>query len=191
MSIKDKVAIIGMGCTKFGELWDKSVDDLVVDACYEAFEDAGIKPSDIQAAWLGSCRSGHRGVPIAASLKMGNIPITRVENACATGTDALRNACYAIVAGEYNMVLACGIEKNKDYGFAGVPAQSPSYPEIALSQVRPSLPMPAQFALLAMGYFHKYGIDYNEGKKALAKIAVKNHHNGTLSPKAHLRREVT
>ena len=49
-SIKDRVAIIGMGCTKFGELWDKSYYDLVVDACYEAFEDAGIKPEQIQAA---------------------------------------------------------------------------------------------------------------------------------------------
>ena len=190
-SIKDKVAIIGMGCTRFGELWDKSFEDLVVEACYEAFENAGIEPEDIQAVWMGTAYGPHRGGGIIPPLKLGNTPVTRLENACATGTDALRNACYAVAAGVYDIVLACGADKLKDYGFSGLPASPPSYPEIALSQTRPATPMPTQFALLAMRYFHHYGIDPAEGKRALAKITVKNHHNGTLSPKAHFRREVS
>jgi len=190
-SIKDRVAIIGMGCTKFGELWDKSAEDLVVEACYEAFEDAGIEPKDIQAAWLGTCQSGHRGLAIAVPLKFHVLPITRVENACATATDAFRNAAYAVAAGIYDIVLACGVEKSKDYGFSGLPSSPPSYPEMASSHVSPATPMPTQFAMLAMRYFHHYGIDYAEGKRALAKIAVKNHHNGTLNPKAHFQREIT
>ncbi|MFC2065815.1 acetyl-CoA acetyltransferase [Chloroflexota bacterium] len=189
-SIKDKVAIIGMGCTKFGELWDKSFYDLVVDAYYEAFEDAGIKHEQIQAAWIGTGYGYHRGTGLVP-LHLGSIPVSRLENACATATDTLRNAAYAVAAGVYDMVLALGVEKAKDYGFSGLPVSPPSYPEVALSHTSPSAPMPTQFALMANRYFYHYGIGYDEGKTILAKIAVKNHHNGTLSPKAHLRREVT
>jgi acetyl-CoA C-acetyltransferase len=180
-----------MGCTPFGELWDRSVESLVVEACTEAIEDAGIELGEIQGAWLGTARSGHRGVALSNSLKLGTTPVTRIEAACATGTDALRNACYAVAAGNCNLALVCGLEKNKDYGFAGTPVSPPSYPEVALSQTRPSLPMPSQFALLANAYFSKYGIDYQEGKRILGKIAVKNHRNGMDSPKAHLHREIT
>ncbi|MDO8568132.1 MAG: acetyl-CoA acetyltransferase [Dehalococcoidales bacterium] len=189
-SIRDKVAIVGMGCTKFGELWDKSFYDLVVDAYYEAFEDAKIKPGQIQAAWIGTGYGYHRGTGLSP-LHLGSIPITRVENACATATDALRNAAYSVAAGAYDMVLALGVEKPKDYGFSGLPVAPPSYPEVAMSHALPATPMPDQFALAANRYFYHYGIPYDEGKRILAKIAVKNHHNGTLSPKAHLRREIT
>jgi len=190
-SIKDKAAIIGMGCTRFGERWDASIEDLVVEASFEAFEDAGIKPSDIQAAWIGNSFTTHRGTAIAESLKLGGIPYTRLENACAVGLDVLRNASYAVAAGVYDIVMACGVEKLKDYGFSGLPVSPPSYAELALSQTRPVYPMASQFAMLANRYFYHYGIDYDTGKRALAKIAVKNHHNGTLSPKAHFRREIT
>lgn len=190
-SLKDRVAIIGMGCTSFGELWDRSVESLVVEACTEALEDAGIELGEIQGAWLGTARSGHRGVALSNSLKLGTTPVTRIEAACATSTDALRNACYAVAAGNCDIALVCGLEKNKDYGFAGTPVSPPSYPEVALSQTRPSLPMPSQFALLANAYFSKYRIDYQEGKRILGKIAVKNHHNGMDSPKAHFHREIT
>jgi len=189
-SIRDKVAIIGMGCTKFGELWDKSFYDLVIDSCYEAFEDAGIEPSEIQAAWMGTNYGYHRGTGLVP-LHLGSIPISRLENACATGTDAIRNAAYSVAAGAFDIVLVCGVEKTKDYGFSGLPASPPSYPEMALSHTKPATPMPAQFALMANRYFYHYGIDPAEGKVALSKIAVKNHHNGTLHPKAHLRREIS
>ena len=124
-SIKDRVAIVGMGCVKFGENWGQSLDDMIVDAAYEAFEDAGIGPEDIQAAWWGSVFAGHTGQILAAPLKLGYIPVTHVENACATGSEAIRNAAYAVAAGIYDVVLAVGAEKLKDTGYSGLPQTRP------------------------------------------------------------------
>ena len=184
--IKDRVAIIGMGCTKFGERWDASAADLMVEACYEAFADAGLEAKDIQAAWLGTVSSFRTGQPLAEALKLDYIPITRVENACATATDAFRNACYAVAAGIYDIVLAVGVEKLKDSGFSGL-----AIPESPGSDVNPPTPPPAQFAMAATRYFHQYEIPYDEGRRTLAQIAVKNHHNGTLNPRAHFQRKIT
>ncbi len=118
--IKDRVAIVGMGCTKFGERWDASADDLLVEAAYEAFEDAGIGPDDIQAAWLGTTSSGNTGMLLSEPLRLGYIPISRVENACATASEAFRNASYSVAAGIYDIVLAIGVEKLKDSGISGL-----------------------------------------------------------------------
>lgn len=186
--IKDRVAIVGMGCTKFGELWDKSFKDLMVDACYEAFEDAGIGSKDIQAAWYGSRESGFTGSHLANALKLEYIPITRVENFCAGGTDTFRNACYAVAAGIYDIALACGVEKCKDH-FGGFTMDITD--PFDRSMVEWELPPVSQFAQLANRYFYHYGLSYEEGKRILAKISVKNHHNGTMSPKAHFQREIT
>ena len=184
--IKDRVAIIGMGCTKFGERWDAGPADLMVEAAYEAYADAGIEPEDIQAAWLGTVSSFRTGQPLAEALKLDYIPITRVENACATATDAFRNAAYAVAAGIYDLVLAVGVEKLKDSGFSGL-----AVPEAPGSDVAPPTPPPAQFAMAATRYFHQYGIPYAEGKRTLAEIAAKNHHNGSLNSRAHFQREVS
>ena len=184
--IKDRVAIIGMGCTQFGERWDAGPADLMVEAAYEAYADAGIDPDDIQAAWLGTVSSFRTGQPLAEALKLDYIPITRVENACATATDAFRNAAYAVAAGIYDLVLAVGVEKLKDSGFSGL-----AVPEAPGSEVTPPTPPPAQFAMAATRYFHQYGIPYAEGKRTLAEIAAKNHHNGSLNPRAHFQREVS
>ena len=187
-SIKDKVAIVGMGCVKFGENWDKSLDDMIIDAAYEAYEDAGIGPDDIQAAWFGTTFAGETAQIMAAPLKLPYIPVTRVENACATGSEALRAACYAVAAGVCDVALALGAEKLKDTGFSGLPQTRP----IATWSYRLTTQTPpAVFAMMATGYFAKYGLSYKEGKKLLAQIAVKNHHNGTLNPRAHFQREVT
>ncbi|MEW6033817.1 MAG: acetyl-CoA acetyltransferase [Chloroflexota bacterium] len=187
-SIKDKVAIIGMGCVKFGELWNKSVDDLIVEAAYEAYEDAGVEPKDIQAAWVGSMGSGWRGCMLSIPLKLEYIPISRNENACATASDAFRNACYAVAAGVYDLALVMGVEKLKDTGFAGLDV---SKVEPTGTNVAPPCPPPVQFALAATRYFHHYGLSFQQGKETLAKIAVKNHYNGARSPKAHFQREIT
>ena len=184
--IKDKVAIIGMGCTKFGERWDADGYDLLVEAGLEAIKDAGIEAKDIQAGWLGSHSSFTTGQPLAQALKLEYIPITRVENACATGTDAFRNACYAVAAGIYDIVIVAGVEKLKDSGISGL-----STPRPPGSDVAPLIPPPSQFALAGTRYFHEYDIPYEDGKETLAKIAVKNHYNGTLSPKAHFQKEVS
>ncbi len=187
-SIKDKVAIIGMGCTQFGELWDKDHRDLVVDACYEAFEDAGIESKDIQMAWYGSRETGFTGTQLATALKLEYIPVTRVENFCAGGTDTFRNACYAVAAGVCDIALAVGVEKCKDHlGGFNMDILAP----FDRSMVEWELPPVSLFAQLATRYFYHYGLSYEEGKRILAKIAVKNHHNGTMSPKAQFRREIT
>ncbi len=184
--IKDRVAIIGMGCTKFGERWDASAADLMVEAAYEAYADAGIEAKDVQAAWLGTVGSFRTGQPLAEALKLDYIPITRVENACATATDAFRNAAYAVAAGIYDIVLAVGVEKLKDSGFSGL-----AVPEPPGSDVAPPTPPPSQFAMAATRYFHRYGISFDEGKWTLAQIAAKNHHNGSLNPRAHFQREIS
>lgn len=180
-SIKDKVAIIGMGCTKFGENWEWSVEDMVVDAVYEAYEDAGVGPEAIEAAWIGTAYSGAGGSLLGDIIKLHDIPITRVENFCATGMEAFRNACYAVAAGVYDTVLAVGVEKLKDSGLQGLPDSMPR-PVFGVGRTAPG-----SFALIASRYFAKYGI----GKETLAKIAVKNHRNGALNPKAHFQREIT
>jgi acetyl-CoA C-acetyltransferase len=190
--IRDKVAIIGMGCTKFGEIWDKSAADLLIDAVYEAYDDAGIDSKDIQAAWIGTAQAGVRGTQLSIPLKLDYIPISRLENACATGADAFRNACFAVAAGEYDIVIAVGVEKVKDTGFAGLESSySRHVSQGTWLDPETYIGMPAQFALAANRYFHRYGLSAEEGKRTLAKISVKSHHNGTLSPKAHLKREIS
>lgn len=189
--IKDRVAIVGMGCTKFGELWDKSDQDLMVESCHEALADAGIELKDIQAAWLGmACvETGFAGVRLARALKTDYIPITRVENYCASGIEAVRNACYAVAAGIYEIVLACGVEKMKDSGATGI-TQTGGEPQFS-SWVWAPIVAPARYALSATRYFHAYGLSPEEGKRLLARIAVKNHHNGSLNTRAHFQREIT
>jgi len=191
-SIKDKAAIIGMGCTRFGELWDKGPIDLIVDAAYEAFEDAGIEPKDIQAAWLGTVYSGVTGVTLSYPLKLQYIPVTVVENICATGTEAIRAATYAVIAGACDIALAVGVEKLKDAGtgLIPVPIGDSRISDTGVDPIR-MIPPPVSFGSQAIRYFHQYGLSPEEGKKLLAKIAVKNHHNGSLNPKAQYQMEIT
>src|SRR5262245_8389872 len=179
-NISGEVAIIGMGCTKFGEHWDKSADDLIVDAAYEAFEDAGIEPAQIEAAWVGTLTSGMSGLSLSRPLKLQYIPITRVENMCATGQDALRNATFAVASGAYDLVLVVGFEKLKDSGYSGLPGA-------AASVIGAGATAPGSFALAANRYFHDYGAD----KETLAKISVKNHYNGARNKKAHFQKEIS
>lgn len=186
-SIKNKVAIAGMGCTKFGELWDSSTNDLLVEAAYEALEDAGIGPEDIQAAWLGTA-DNRSGMTLSEPLRLQYIPITRVENECATGSDAFRNACYAVAAGIYDIVLAIGVEKFKDSGISGLGDGAIPGPSHKMSS-QDTVP-PAQFAMLATTYFSRYGLSYDEGKHMIGRVSWKSHKNGALHSKAHFRKEV-
>jgi acetyl-CoA C-acetyltransferase len=189
--IRDKVAIVGMGCTKFGERWDMGVEDLLVEAAYEAFQDAGIEPKDIEAAWLGTVFSGLSAMTLSP-LGLQYIPVTRVENMCATGSEALRGASYAIMAGMCDIALAVGVEKLKDSGKTGVrgPAIVGDNPD-GSAGIGSGYSAPASFAYLGTRYFHQYGLDREEGKRLLAEIAVKNHHNGSLNPKAHFHNTLT
>ena len=107
-SIKDKVAIIGMGCTRFGERWDSGLHDLIAEACGEAFTDAGVGSQDIEAIWFGTYQSAATGQPVSGALNLPYIPAVRVENACATGAETLRGAVYALISKAYDLVMAIG-----------------------------------------------------------------------------------
>jgi acetyl-CoA C-acetyltransferase len=190
-SIKDRVAIIGMGCTRFGERWESGVEDLLVEAAYEAFEDAGVESKAIQAAWIGTVFSGLSSITLSP-LGLQYIPMTRVENMCATGSEALRAATYAILAGACDIALAIGVEKLKDSGTTGVkgPCIVGDNPD-GTSGIGPGYSAPASFAYLGTRDFNDYRLSPEEGKRLLAEIAVKNHHNGSLNPKAHFHNELT
>jgi len=184
--IKDKVAIIGMGCTKFGELWDKSGDDLMVDAFKECLEDAGVEKNDIDVAYWGACfpMQGLSGMPLSTLLHLPYIGVTHVENLCASGTEAVRAATYAVASGASEIALAIGVEKLKDVGYGGLPA-------FGVSMTGANSTAPGSFAMMATRYFTTYNLSPEDGKRMIGRVSVKSHHNGTLNPKAHLRREVT
>jgi acetyl-CoA C-acetyltransferase len=182
--IKDRVAIVGMGCTQFGEHWDKGPEDLLIDAAYQAYESAGVEPNDVDAYWLGTMGQ-LSGLTLSVPLKIDYRPVTHVENFCATGSEALRQACYAVASGAYDLAMAIGVEKLKDSGFSGLVVSSPPN-----DGTLGNMTAPASFSLLAPAYFKKYGLDKDKGKEVLARIAWKNHRNGAKNPKAQFRKEV-
>src|SRR5438445_382361 len=118
--IRDQVAIVGMGCTAFGEHWDKSTDDLLVESATAAVASAGIELGDVDAFWLGTMGSGVSGLTLSKPLRLPYKPVTRLENMCATGSESLRNACYAVASGAYDCAMAIGVEKLKDSGYSGL-----------------------------------------------------------------------
>jgi acetyl-CoA C-acetyltransferase len=182
--IKDRVAIVGMGCTKFGEHWDKGSDDLLVEAAYDAYASAGIEPKDVDAYWLGTLGQ-LSGLTLSVPLKIPYKPVTHVENYCATGSESLRQACYAVASGAYDVAMAIGVEKLKDSGYSGLVGSTPPS-----DGTESSMTAPASFSLLAPAYFKKYGLDPKKGKEVLARIAWKNHRNGARNPKAQFQAEV-
>ena len=192
--IKNEVAIIGMGCTKFGELWQKSASDLIVDAYLEGIEDAGIDKNDIDAAWFGTCfdevNVGKSGLTLSKALKLPFLPVTRVENFCTSGTESFRGACYAVASGSCDIALALGVEKLKDTGYGGLPDFG-NLLGLENRSTFPNMTAPGGFAMMATTYFAKYGLSSEAGKRALAHVSSKSHHNGTLHPKAHLRKEIS
>ena len=192
--IRDKVAIIGMGCTRFGERWDMGGEELMVEAFTECIKDSGLEKNDIQAVYLKSCSDlinvGKAAVPLSTSLRLPFIPVTRVENYCASGTESFRGAVYAVASGAYDICLSMGVEKLKDTGYGGLPGGGSSSGSL-LWLWWPNLTAPGAFAQLASAYAAKYGIKDQDLKRAMAQVSVKSHENGVLNPKAHLRKKVT
>ena len=190
--IRDKVAILGMGCTRFGERWESGAEDLMLEAFTEAVADAGIGRERIEAAWLGVTLEennvGKTAVPLAQALRLPRIAATRVENACASGTEALRGAAYAVAAGAYDVVLALGVEKLKDTGYGGLPVRTRG---VNVDLWLPNATAPGAFAQLATGYAGKHGVAMKDLKRAMAHVSVKSHANAALNPKAHLRNAIT
>ena len=189
--IRDKVAILGMGCSVFGERWDREADDLIVEAFEECLGDAGIERSQIDAAWFSTAieevHVGKSGVPLAVALRLPYIPVTRVENYCASGTESFRGAVYAVASGAADIALAAGVEKLKDTGYGGLPQRGRG---VLNSMYWANASAPGSFAQLATAYQTKHGVEREDLKRAMAQISVKSHANGAKNPKAHLRKEI-
>lgn len=189
--IRDRVAIIGMGCTAFGEHWDKGADDLIVAAFQEALGDAGIGREEIGAAWIGNALDdinvGNSALPLAHALRLKTTPVSRVENMCATGTEALRAATYAVAAGAVDVAVAVGVEKLKDTGYGGLPLRTKG---LANDLWLPYGSAPGTFAQLAGAYTARHGVSAEDLKRAMAHVSWKSHQNGAQNPKAHLRKAV-
>lgn len=186
-----EVAVIGVGVTPFGVHYEKGFYDLIIDAVAEATRDAGVRLTEIEAAWLGAmepritAQLADAGPAAAEALGLYPRPVTRVANYCTSGMEAVRAAALAVAAGQYELVLAVGAEKMRD-----VPPRG-SLVDRTVNLNHPTLTKgrtaPGQFALLATRYLHQYGY----GRELLADVAIKNHYHGSLNPKAHFRAEVT
>ena len=184
--IRDRVAIVGMGCTPFREHWDKSLDDLLIDAAGLAFDSAGVTKDDLDAYWFGTSQSAASGISLATPLRLSGKPVTRVENYCATGSAALRQACYAVASGAYDVAVAIGAEKGKDGGYQGLNA----FP-IPTDGTNRTLTAAAMYSLILPAYAERYGVDEDELRRVVARIAEKNHYNGARNPLAQFRRETS
>lgn len=181
MSLRDKAAIVGVGCCKFGENWLQGPEEMIVDAAFEAYADAGIEDParQIDAIYCGSLYSQIGPVEVSEALKLYK-PLTAVSNYCATGTEAFRAGVMAVAAGVYETVLVVGYDKPKDRGVSG--------PSVNIRGVRdlPGTPA-AWFAMCAAPYFKKFGAR----REDLARIAVKNHANGARAAKSFIKKVVT
>ena len=184
--IKDKVAIVGMACTKFGEHWDLGVDELVLQAAEGAFDSAGVSRADVDAYWLGTAQSGMSGLLVSRPLRVNDKPVTRVENFCASGSEALRQAAYAVSSGAYDVAMAIGVEKLKDSGYQGANA----FP-VPSDGTNRTVTAAAMYSMIVPAYAKRYGIGVDEVKQALARIASKNHANGARNPRAQFRKEMS
>jgi acetyl-CoA C-acetyltransferase len=185
-----EVAIIGVGMNKWGELWEKSINDIFVEAALEAIDDAGVDHLD--AMYVGCMSSGlfngqeHLASLLSDYLGMGQISATRVESACASGGLAVKSAILDVMSGNSDIVLAGGVEKMTDVSgdkatFALATAADQEY------EVYQGVTFPGLYAMMARAHMHKYGTT----REQLAAVAVKNHDNGSLNPLAQFPQKIT
>ncbi len=189
-----EVAIVGIGCTKFGEMWDKSFRDLFIEAGLMALADARVSGAQIEALYGGNMSSGifleqeHVGALIAdySGLTANNVPSTRVEAACASGGLALRSGIIAVASGYHDVVISAGIEKMTDIGaekaMDALAAAADREWEAAVGATFPGL-----YAMMARAHMHEFGTT----REQLAQVAVKNHYNGSMNPRAQFRNRIT
>ncbi|RCK72200.1 MAG: 3-ketoacyl-CoA thiolase [Ignavibacteriae bacterium] len=183
-----EVVVIGAGMTKFGELWNKSIRDIFVEAALKAIEDAGV--DYIDSMYIGSMSPGlfteqeHIGALMADYLGITPVPATRVESACASGGAAFRQAFLEVASGASNIVLAGGVEKMTDAEDVTAALATAADQEYEVYQ---GITFPGLYALIARAHMHQYGTT----RKQLAEVAVKNHRNGAKNPNAQFGFEVT
>lgn len=189
-----EVAIVGIGCTKFGEMWQKSFRDLFIEAGLMALEDAGMSGAQVEALYGGNMSSGvfisqeHVGALIAdySGLTSNSVPSTRVEAACASGGLALRSGIIAVASDYHDIVISAGIEKMTDVGaekaMDALAAAADREWEAAVGATFPGL-----YALMARAHMHEFGTT----REQLAQVAVKNHYHGSMNPKAQFRNRIT
>lgn len=185
------VAIIGIGITKFGELWNTSFREMFVDSGIRALEDAEVSGDEIDSMYVGNMSAGqfikqeHIGSVIADHSGLLPVPCTRVEAACASGGLALREAFISVGSGINDIVVAGGIEKmtdlisDKTNGVLGALADREWEAYVGTTY-------PGLYALMARRHMHKYGTT----REQMAEVAVKNHANGALNPYAQYQREI-
>ncbi len=189
-----EVAIIGAGMTRFGELWDRSLRSMGIEAGAAAVNDANIDGADIDAIYVGTMSSGrfvgqeHMGPIIAeySGFTDRHIPATRVESACASGGLALRQALLSIASGAHDVVVVGGAEKMTDVSSTTATAT------LAMAadqewEATFGVTFPALYAMMARRHMHEYGTT----REQMAMVAVKNHENGALNPKAHFQTQIT
>ena len=154
--------------------------------------DAGIGPEQLDAAWFSTHMDdvgvGRGGTPMGIALRLPNIGVTRVENFCAGGSEAIRGAVYAVASGACDIAIALGVEKLKDTGYGGLPVATVG---TYIPQWYPNAVAPANFAQLAAAYQQKHRVEPDLLKRAMAHVSVKSHANGALNAKAHLRKPIT
>lgn len=184
------VAIVGVSQTKFGELWDKSFRDLVVEAGVGAIQDANMSGDDIEAMYIGNMSGGlfvgqeHIGALIAEHSGLAPIPATRVEAACASGGLALRQAIMAVASGYYDNVMAAGVEKMTDVVDATPAIAAAADQEWEAQQ---GATFPSLYAMMANRHMYEYGTT----REQIASFAVLGHKNGALNPRAQFQREIS
>ncbi len=186
-----KVAVVGVGMGKFGERWEDGLRELSAEAGVRALEDAGISGDAIQALYIGNMSGGrfvgqeHVGALIADAMGLNPIPATRVEAACSSGGLAFREAYLAIASGEYDLVVAGGVEKMTDV----LTGQATTTLGGAADQEWETFfgaTFPSLYALIARRHMHEFGTT----EEQMAEVAVKNHHNGAMNPFAQYQREI-
>src|SRR3989304_6355609 len=183
-----EVAVIGVGMTKFGELWSKSINDIFVEAALKAIENANV--DHIDSMYVGSMSSGlfvqqeHLGAVMADYLGMNPVPATRVESACASGGAAFRQAYLEVASGASDIVLASGVEKMTDGADVTEVLATAADQEYEAFH---GITFPGLYAMIANAHMHQF----KTTREQLAQVAVKNHHNGARNPNAQFRSEVT
>ncbi len=184
------VAVIGIGMTKFGELWDASLRDLFATAAADCLADAGVERGQVQSAYIGCMTSGlfvgqeHLASILTDYAGLKGIPATRVESACASGGAAFRAAYLEVASGASDFVLAGGVEKMNDGADATYCLATAADQEY---EVYNGVTFPGLYAMIATAHMHKYGTTSEQ----LAAVAVKNHHNGARNPNAQFQMEIT